>query len=145
MWREDFTLSVSTERNFEMDMENALISGSIDLLKRENADESILEVVDFKTGNEKRMDEELALQVQLYTIAAREALNLKVNKAYVHFLDAKKQARIEVLTTPKQLDLANKTISDTITGITTRRFRRNPKNKKVCSKCDWGKFCPQKK
>jgi DNA helicase-2/ATP-dependent DNA helicase PcrA len=145
MWREDFTLSVSTERNFEMDVENTLISGSIDLLKRENADENILEVVDFKTGNEKRMDEELTLQVQLYTIAAREALNLKVNKAYVHFLDAKKQSRIEVLTTPKQLDLANKTISDTITGITTRRFRRNPKNKKVCNKCDWGKFCPQKR
>ncbi|MBA7479381.1 ATP-dependent DNA helicase Rep [subsurface metagenome] len=145
MWREDFTLSVNTERNFEMDMENALISGSIDLLKREDADESILEVVDFKTGNEKRMDEELTLQVQLYTIAAREALNLQVNKAYVHFLDAKKQVRIEVLTTPKQLDLAKKTISDTITGITTRRFRRNPKNKKVCSKCDWRKFCPQKR
>jgi DNA helicase-2/ATP-dependent DNA helicase PcrA len=144
MWREDFTLSVNTERNFEMNIENALISGSIDLLKKENADESILEVVDFKTGNEKRMDEELTLQVQLYTIAAREALNLKVNKAYVHFLDAKKQARIEVLTTPKQLDLANKTISDTIKGITTRRFGRNPKNKKVCSKCDWRKFCPQK-
>jgi len=144
MWREDFTLSVSTERNFEMDMENALISGSIDLLKRENADESILEVVDFKTGNEKRMDEELNLQVQLYTIAAREALNLKVNKAYVHFLDAKKQARIEVLTTPKQLELAGKTISDTITGIRTRRFRRNPKNIKVCDKCDWRKFCPRK-
>ncbi len=144
MWREDFTLSVNTERNFEMDVDNALISGSIDLLKRENADESILEVIDFKTGNEKRMDEELNLQVQLYTIAAREAFNLKVNKAYVHFLDAKKQARIEVLTTPKQLDLASKTISDAIKGITIRCFRRNPKNKKVCRKCDWRKFCSQK-
>jgi len=144
MWREDFTLSVNTERNFEIDVENALISGSIDLLKRENADESILEVVDFKTGNEKRMDEELNLQVQLYTIAAREALNLEVNKAYVHFLDAKKQARIEVLTTPKQLELASKIILNTIKGITTRQFRRNPKNKKVCRGCDWSKFCPQK-
>jgi len=145
MWREDFSLSVNTERNFEMDMENALISGSIDLLKRENVDDSTLEVVDFKTGNEKRMKEEINLQVQLYTIAARDALDLKVNKAYVHFLDAKKQSRIEVLTTPKQLELARKTISDTVKGITTRRFRRNPKNKKVCSKCDWRRFCPQKK
>lgn len=144
MWREDFTLSMNTERNFEMDVNNALISGSIDLLKREDVDESILEVVDFKTGNEKRMDEELILQVQLYTIAAREALNLRVNKAYVHFLDAKKQARIEVLTTPKQLELAHKTISNTIKGITNRRFRRNAKNKKVCNGCDWRKFCPQK-
>ena len=144
MWWEDFTLSLNTERNFEMDMDDALISGSIDLLKRESVDESILEVVDFKTGNEKRMDEELTLQVQLYTIAAREALNLEVNKAYVHFLDSEKQARIEVLTTQKQLELTRKTISDTIKGIITRRFRRNPKNKKVCSKCDWRKFCPQK-
>jgi len=144
MWREDFTLSLNTERNFEMDMDDALISGSIDLLKRESVDDSILEVVDFKTSNEKRMDEELTLQVQLYTIAAREALNLEVNKAYVHFLDSEKQARIEVLTTQKQLELARKTISDTIKGITTRRFRRNPKNKKVCNKCDWRKFCPQK-
>ena len=131
MWREDFTLSVNTERNFEMDMDNALISGSIDLLKRENAGENILEVVDFKTGNERRMDEELTLQVQLYTIAAREALALKVNKAYVHFLDAKKQSRIEVLTTPKQLELASKTISNAIKGITNRQFRQNPKNKKT--------------
>ena len=113
-------------------------------MKRENVDESILEVVDFKTGNEKRLDEELILQVQLYTIAAREALNLRVNKAYVHFLDAKKQARIEVLTTTKQLELAHKTISNTIKGITNRRFRRNAKNKKVCNGCDWRKFCPQK-
>lgn len=145
MWQEDFTLSVSTERNFEMDVDNALVSGTIDLLRRKNADENILEVVDFKTGNEKRMDEELILQVQLYTIAAREALNLEVNKAYVHFLDTKKQVRIEVLTTPKQLALANTLISDTIKGITTRRFRRNPKNKKICNGCDWNKICPKKK
>ncbi|MBA7621716.1 ATP-dependent DNA helicase Rep [subsurface metagenome] len=145
MWQEDFTLSVNTERNFEMDIENALVSGCIDLLKRENADESILEVVDFKTGNEKRMDEELTLQVQLYTIAAREALNLEINKAFVHFLDAKRQARIEVLTTPKQLELAHKSISNAIKGVANRKFRRNPKNKKICSKCDWREFCPHKK
>ncbi len=145
MWRDDFTLSVSSERNFEMDFASALVSGTIDLLKRKDSNEEVLEMIDFKTGNEKRMDEELALQVQLYTIAAREALNLKVNKAYIHFLDAKKHTRIEVLTTPKQLDLARKTVIDVIQGIVSRRFRRNPKNKIICNECDWRKFCPQKR
>lgn len=145
MWREDFTLSVKTERPFEMDVGNALLTGTIDLLKRKNFKENILEIVDFKTGNERKMDEELNLQVQLYTVAAREALKLNVEKAYVHFLDDDKQRRVEILTTPKQLDLAMRTVSDAIQGITTRRFNRNPRNIKVCNDCDWSKICPKKK
>jgi len=145
MWREDFELSVRTERPFEMDVGNALLSGTIDLLKRKSTEDGVLEIIDFKTGNENRMNEELHLQVQLYTIAAREALNLDVERAYVHFLDERRDARIEVLTTPAQLDLAMQTVSDAIRGITTRRFNRNPKSKKVCIECDWGKLCPMKK
>lgn len=145
MWREDFSLSVNTERNFEMDFANALVTGSIDLLKRQDGEETgILEIVDFKTGNERKMDEELSMQVQLYTLAAREALDLNVEKAYVHFLDDKKQKRVEILTTDMQLDLTRRTVEDTVYGITNRRFRRNPRNKKVCGKCDWEKLCPQK-
>jgi len=145
MWREDFSLSIKTERSFEMDVENALLTGTIDLLRRENADNTILEIIDFKTGNERKLEEALHLQVQLYTVAARNALNLDVQKAYVHFLDEHKQPRLEILTTPKQLDLAMKTIADAIKGITTRRFNRNPRNKKTCDTCDWEKICPKKK
>ncbi len=145
MWREDFTLSVKSERSFEMDLDNALVNGTIDLLKRKNTKENILEIIDFKTGNERKADEELTLQVQLYTIAARDALKLNVEKAYVHFLDEEKQQRVEILTTPKQLDLAMQTISDAIKGITTRRFNRNPRNVKICNGCDWNKICPKKK
>ena len=144
MWQEDFSLSVKTERPFEMDVDSALVSGSIDLLKRRYPKDDILEIIDFKTGNERKLDEELHLQVQLYTIAAREALNLDVEKACVHFLDVEKQQRVEIVITPHQLDLAMQTIRDAITGITTRRFRRNPRNKKVCEGCDWRKTCPGK-
>jgi DNA helicase II / ATP-dependent DNA helicase PcrA len=145
MWREDFSLSVKSERSFEMDVDNALITGTIDLLKRESTSEDILEVIDFKTGNKRTLDEQLSIQVQLYTYAAREALNLDVRKAYVHFLDDNKQQRVEILTTPKQLDLAMQTVSDAISGITSRRFKRNPRNRAVCVGCDWNKICPKKK
>ncbi len=145
MWKEDFTLSVKTERPFEMDINNTLLSGTIDLLKRQYYDDNILEIIDFKTGNTRKMDEELSLQVQLYTVAAREALNIDVQKAHVHFLDVKKQRRVEILTTQKQLDLAMKTVSNAINGVTIRRFNRNPRNKKVCIGCDWSKICAGKK
>ena len=85
LWREDFSLSVKTERPFEMDLDNALLTGTIDLLRRENGDSDILEIIDFKTGNERKDREALDLQVQLYTVAARDALNLNVRKAHVHF------------------------------------------------------------
>jgi len=145
MWQKDFTLSIKTERSFEMDVENALLSGSIDLLKRADIKDDILEIIDFKTGKERKLDEELHLQVQLYTIAAREALNLNVKKAYVHFLDTNKQERVEILTTPKQLEIAMDTVKDAIKGVTSRRFRRNPRNSKTCAGCDWGKVCPKRK
>ena len=59
-----------------------------------------LEIIDFKTDNERRLEEELHLQVQLYTAVAREALDLNVKKAFIHFLDIKKQTRVKVSTTP---------------------------------------------
>lgn len=145
LWREDFILSLKTERPFEMDMGNALISGTIDLLKRKNTQENVLEIIDFKTGNERKLQEELHLQVQLYTIASREALNLNIEKAYIHYLDDEKQKRVEVLTTPTQLKLAKQTIIDAVNGITTRRFNRNPRNIKICNSCDWSTICPKKK
>jgi len=144
MWHEDFSLSVHTERRFEMDVDSALVSGSIDLLKRRYPKDDILEIIDFKTGNERKLDEELHLQVQLYTVAARESLSLDVQKAYVHFLDDEKQKRAEILITPQQLKLAMQTIRDAISGITGRRFGRNPRNKKICEGCDWRKICPRK-
>jgi DNA helicase II / ATP-dependent DNA helicase PcrA len=142
MWHEDFSLSVHTERRFEMDVDRALVSGSIDLLKRRYPEDNVLEIVDFKTGNERKLDEELDLQVQLYTIAARDVLSLDVQKAYVHFLDEHKQERVEIPITAQQLDLAMRTVRDAIVGITGRRFRRNPRNKKNCDGCDWSKICP---
>ncbi|NIR48557.1 PD-(D/E)XK nuclease family protein, partial [candidate division KSB1 bacterium] len=144
MWHEDLSLSVKAERSFEMDFDNALLSGTIDLLRRENGQTNILEIIDFKTGSQRKNMEELELQVQLYTLAAREALNLNVEKAYVHFLDDKKQNRLKVLTTPKQLEWARRTITDAVHGITHRRFRRNPRNRGVCEVCDWERICPKR-
>ena len=144
LWKEDFSLTVKTERAFEYDVENALISGSIDLLKRENESNNALEIVDFKTGKRRtEVEEDTILQAQLYTLAARETLSLDVKKAYIHFLDAgTKPGRIQVLTTPKQLEYASKTITHAVNAITSRKFKRDAKSVKICRGCDFETFCP---
>lgn len=147
LWKEDFNLTVKTERAFEYDVENALISGSIDLIKRENVPEDVLEIIDFKTGKRRsETEEESHLQAQLYTLASKEALDLNVKKAYIHYLDAgTKPWRVEVLTTPRQLEYAKKTIIHAVNGITSRRFKRDAKGIKICNQCDFKILCSKVK
>ena len=146
MWEEDFTLSVKTERVFELEFDNALIAGSIDMIKRDGADETILEIIDFKTGKPAtELAERYDLQVQLYSIAAREALEINTKKALIHYLDAMKNARVMVETTDHALKNAKEQIGYAISGITTGSFKRDARMNNTCKNCDWCTLCPKRK
>ncbi|GAB3722393.1 ATP-dependent helicase [Flavobacterium koreense] len=146
LWKKDFSLAVKTEQNFEMDFENkALINGSIDLLSRADGQEDVLEIIDFKTGKpQSHYEEKYTHQVVLYTIAAQEALQKNINKAYLHYLDAEKAERKEVIITPKKIAETKAQLSSAIDGIVSNKFPRKPE-KQVCSKCDWKSICPKSK
>jgi len=146
MWETDFTLTVKTERPFEMEFKNALIAGSIDMIKRESDDGSVLEIIDFKTGKaENDLMEKYELQVQLYTLAAREALGLNTQTAMVHFLDATKKERLQVGTSDYALENAKQQIGYAIDGITQMNFKRDARNNKKCAGCDWKNICAKRK
>jgi len=146
LWKKDFSLAVKTEQNFEMDFENkALINGSIDLLSRAAGKEDVLEVIDFKTGKpQSHYEEKYTHQVVLYTIAAQEALQKNINKAYLHYLDAEKAERKEVIITAKKIAKTKTQLSSAIDGIVSNQFPRKPV-KQVCNKCDWNSICPKNK
>lgn len=146
MWEKDFTLSVKTERAFELEFDNALIAGSIDMIKRDGADEEILEIIDFKTGKaDPDLSERYDLQVQLYTIAAREALGINTKKALIHYLDAVKNSRVIVETSDYALQNATEQIQYAIDGITTAEFKRDARKNDICKGCDWCGICPKRK
>ncbi len=146
MWEKDFSLTVKTERPFELEFENALIAGSIDMIKRQDGNESHLEVIDFKTGKpENDLMHKYELQVQLYTIAAMEALGLNTQKAQIHFIDTDKNERLAVLTSPAALETAREELKHAITGITQTRFKRDARQDKTCKSCDWCNLCPKRK
>jgi DNA helicase-2/ATP-dependent DNA helicase PcrA len=144
LWKKDFSLAVKTEQNFEMDFENkALINGSIDLLSRADGEGDVLEIIDFKTGKpQSHYEEKYTHQVVLYTIAAKEALQKNINKAYLHYLDAENAERKEVIITPKKIAETKAKLSSAIDGIVSNKFPRNP-DKEICSKCDWFTICPK--
>lgn len=146
MWESDFGLSVKTERPFELEFDNALIAGSIDMIKRQEGDESILEVIDFKTGKpDNELMHKYELQVQLYTIAAQEALGINTQKALIHFIDRDKNDRQAVITSPEALDTAREELSYAIKGVTQARFNRDSRQNKTCKVCDWCDLCPKRK
>lgn len=145
MWKKDFSLSVKTERPFELELDNALIAGSIDMISRNDADNSVLEIIDFKTGKMKsEYADRYDLQVQLYTIAAREALGINAKKALIHYLDKDSDGRVEVEISDKALKSAKKQIQDAVTGITKASFKRTAASDKVCTGCDWCGICPKR-
>lgn len=146
MWEKDFSLSVKTERPFELEFDIALISGSIDMIKREDGNESVLEVIDFKTGKaDNDLMHKYELQVQLYTLAAQEALGINTQRALIHFIDTDKNERLAVQTSPAALETAKEELGYAIQGITKASFKRDARQDKICKGCDWCTLCPKRK
>jgi DNA helicase II / ATP-dependent DNA helicase PcrA len=145
LWKSDFSLAVKTERRFEMEFFNTLIVGSIDMLKRDSQNQSVLEVIDFKTGKPSNdIMHKYELQVQLYTIAAQEALGIHTKNAYIHFLDSQKNERLIVQTETKALETAKEELKIATDGITKASFLRDSRTDSICKSCDWADICPKR-
>ena len=144
----DFERLRSTEVAFEIPAEGCVISGSIDLLLKEDAAGSIqgAEIIDFKTMDSGAPDEdtavvdwtELALQVQLYARAATQVLGENAKTGSVHFL--KDNRRVDVPITQEALDAAIANVEWAVQGILAGDFPMRPLPDK-CSACDFQGIC----
>ncbi|MEI6089723.1 MAG: ATP-dependent DNA helicase [bacterium] len=145
IWEKDFSLTVQTERPYEYEFENALINGRIDMIKRENENESVLEIIDYKTGKPKdELMRKYELQVQLYTIAVQEALGMNIQSASIHFIDSDQNERISINTSSMALESAKDEVRSALKGITKSTFKRDALHDRICTSCDWSKMCPKR-
>lgn len=145
----DFEQERQVEAVFEIPASNCVISGAIDLLLHEDDEGNILraEIIDFKTieggeqpdANENLDWTELALQVQLYALAADQVLGRNARTGSVHLL--KDNQRIEVPITQEAVDAALDNIEWAVTGILESDFPMRPHPDK-CAKCDFRAICP---
>lgn len=152
----DFTQNRSLEQRFEIKADKALITGSIDLLLREDDQGNILEakVVDFKSMDYPEHHRNpsfwinLALQVQLYAYAADVVLGENAKTGSVHLLKERNEPanpnRIEVPVTDNAINAAIENIKWAVERILERDFPIRPSASK-CSECDFNQICSKQK
>lgn len=144
----DFARTRQVEARFEIPVEQAVISGSIDLLLEENPDGSIADasVIDFKAmegGNAPAENDqldwtELALQVQLYAKAAREVLGENAKTGAVHLLKDGQRVNVPISDEAVQAAVAN--VEWTVNRILAADFPMRPHPGK-CERCDFRALC----
>jgi DNA helicase-2/ATP-dependent DNA helicase PcrA len=153
---DDFIQSRSLEQRFEIKADKALITGSIDLLLREDNDGNILEarVIDFKSMDfpEGQINPffwiNLSLQVQLYAHAADIVLGENARTGSVHLLKATNSEdnsnRVDVPITEGAIQSAIENIEWAVNRILEGEFPMRPSNSK-CEECDFRKICSKQR
>jgi len=147
-FKSDFERRRQVEVRFEIPVRQAVISGSIDLMLKEDATGKILdaEVVDFKAmeggpdpaKNEDLHWTELALQVQLYAKAARDVLSENAKTGALHLLKDNQRVTVPVDDNAVQSALAN--VEWSVDRIINDDFPMRPHPKK-CDACDFKALC----
>lgn len=144
----DFGRLRQDEARFEISVKDALVTGAIDLLLKEDPEHHITtaDVIDFKTmelpDDAKDYDwRDMSLQVQLYSKAAKEIMGENVETGYIHTL--KDNQRTPIPVDKDSVDNAIKVIEWAVSGILADDFPMRPCNNK-CKICDFKAMCSQK-
>jgi len=146
--KKEFRKILETEKRFEFVIDDALISGQIDLLKKidEQGEVQEVEIIDFKTEGDKgkktyEMDYEK--QLRLYALACMKSLGLNPKKAVIHHLDKNlfnKKTAVDI--SEKQLEKVKVEINETVSKILEKEFKANPGS--LCPDCDYKYICSKK-
>lgn len=144
----DFQRQRQIEARFEIPVDQAVISGSIDLLLKEDASGRLLtaEVIDFKAveggepaeESEKLQWTELALQVQLYARAATQVLGENARTGAVHLLKDNKRVVVPVSDAAVSAAVAN--VEWAVKRIIAGDFPMRAQEQK-CGACDFKALC----
>lgn len=148
-YSDDFIRRRQVEVRFEIPVERAVITGSIDLMLRQDEAGQIVDasVIDFKSMEGGQIEEnerlhwtELALQVQLYAKAARDVLGENADTGAVHLL--KDNQRVNIPVTPDAINAAVANVEWSVERIIEGDFPMRPQADK-CGECDFKSLCPK--
>ena len=148
-YSEDFSRLRQDEAQFEISIKDALVTGAIDLLLREDPEHGITtaDIIDFKTMDlpESTADfdwRDMSIQVQLYSKAAKEIMGENVETGFIHTLKDNKRTAIPVES--ESIQDAIGAIEWAVNGILENDFPMRPCEKN-CLNCDFKSVCMQKK
>ena len=127
------------EKAFELPLENdVVLIGRMDQINSLGNKKDV-EIVDYKTGKPKKpADAKKDLQLSIYSIAAREILELNPVRLVFHYLQ--NNDRQDTTRDSKQLDEAQKTVQAVASEIRASSFP--PKPGYICRSCAYQPICP---
>ncbi len=127
------------EKTFELPLENdVILSGRIDQINSIGAKKEV-EIVDYKTGKPKKSaDAKRDIQLSIYSLAAREILELNPVRLVFHYLQ--NNERQETTRDPKQLVEAQKVVQEVASEIRAGSFP--PIDGYHCKSCAYQPICP---
>lgn len=133
---EDMKRIKEVESRIEFPLKRATVMGKVDVILHDNEN---LEIRDYKTSDSIISKEEVAMQVQLYTMGLRK-VGEPVTKGSVSFLENANTESVDV--NDGALKNAEVTAGNYIDGIMNRNFRACPG--KFCGKCNYKVICRYK-
>ncbi|QQG48737.1 MAG: ATP-dependent helicase [archaeon] len=137
----DFGRILETEKKFEFALDDALIAGQIDLLKKVDEKGSVteVEIIDFKTEqNDSIYTADYERQLRFYAIACLESLGLDPQKAYVHHLDENRKSEVDI--SASVLGATRNEVAEEVSKILRKQFPPRP-SARTCSECDYAMIC----
>jgi len=127
------------EKPFELPLENdVVLTGRMDQINSLGNKRDV-EIVDYKTGKPKKpADAKKDIQLSIYSLAAREILELNPVRLVFHYLQ--NNERQETTRDSKQLDEAQKTVQAVASEIRAASFPPRPGY--ICRSCAYQPICP---
>lgn len=129
------------EKSFELPLENdVVLTGRIDQINSAGANKKDVEIVDYKTGKPKKpVDAKKDIQLSIYSLAAKEILELNPVRLVFHYLQ--NNERQETSRDSKQLDEAQRTVQEVASEIRAGSFPTRP-TPYQCKSCAYLPICP---
>ena len=146
-YKDRFEEMLEPEKRFEVELGQALISGSIDLLKKSsdpnNQNQSLVEIIDFKTDVSSKNGYAIdhSEQVKLYAYAIEMASGYAPKQAMIYNLSEEKQTIIDI--TDTVLDETKNNTLQKVENIIKEKFDAQPDESK-CKACDFQSICSKK-
>ena len=123
------------EKKFSFRIGEDVVKGTIDRVDK--LADGTLEIIDYKTGKDKKLDFATKRQLILYQLFLEEFLKVKVSRLSYYYLES--GAKISFVATEKEIDKLRLEIIAEILAIKKRQFA--PKPSPMCKFCDFKSIC----
>jgi DNA helicase II / ATP-dependent DNA helicase PcrA len=128
---------VALEKSFNIKIDGIRFYGRIDRIDK--LPDGSIEIIDYKTGAVKPQKEvDKDMQVALYALAAKEALNLDPKTLSYYFVEDGQ--KLSTTRTPEQMEEMKEEVKRVISLIKKGSFEANPGMQ--CNWCDYKDICP---